>query len=213
MEFSELVETVIYELQPDGDSSIALPTIGDTYAGEPFGDRVLRLLQAFTVDTFYLWTANQEITVEAGDREFSFLDDTNCDLSFFHLDQVWLANLPICRKNVKELLNWWLPTSAAGRPWAWAQLDRSSILFNVEVDADIEDCSVQGYYRHPAVESDEDSVLIAPEDVFLFTAYASANLRRNVASDEVGLARLQSIHPEAARAVVKLRGERMRRMW
>lgn len=213
MTFQELAELMIAEMGGDGDTSITLPTAAP-YFSTAFGLRLQLLLQAFTKDTYLLFSPREEITVEDGDREFSFADTDNCALNFFDVRGVWLDNFKINRaSSMAQVLAGWSPLTPVGTPSSFAQMNSQKIIFNIEVGANIDDCFCMGFYRHPAIAADEDEILLAGEEVLLFEPYAQANLRRNVAADELGLVRLREVNKSAFEAVMSLRTKQMRLMY
>jgi hypothetical protein len=215
MIFSAFYSIFYTEMGPDGDSAMTLPEVGstDVYASAA-GGRLNALLKAFTRATLYLFTANQAITVTAGDREFSFLDSANCALEMFDVRKVWITEYLIKRcASVNEILSYWDAQTPAGTPQKWAQLSRTQIVFDVEVEENLADCSVQGYYRHPTIAADNQALLVSDEDLLMvFLPYAMANFRQNAAQEEIGMARLRQSNEAAFAGMMKIRGDRLRLM-
>lgn len=212
MTFQTLAEYVAFELRPDGDTAFTLPE-STPYFSTPYGIRLDLLLKRFSRDTLLLFTPNVEITVSEGDREFDFSDPANCALALFDVHRIYLANERITRhSSTEKILRNWSPLTPAGRPYAYAPLSDYKILFEVECADDIEDCFAQGFYRHPTITADNSPVSIPDEYLDIFARYAAAFLRSNVASDEIGLARLARVDQAAAQGVRKMKTDALMRM-
>jgi hypothetical protein len=206
MTFAQVHDFVATNLAPDGDFHPA-PASSGTLFDSAFGIRLALYLRLFTRDARLLWTSATPITVEDGDHEFSFADPAKSTLELWDVHKVWLRNEAIYRfHSVEALLHGWGPATPAGTPRAWAQLDDRKIVFDVEVASDIDDCYASGYYLHPAITADAQTVLLLDEHVPLFDRYAQAYFRENVAADSLGVERLAAIDQQAYEAITELRG-------
>lgn len=212
MTFAQLATWIIADMTPDGDSFLPLPT-APTYFDHPWGQRLAAYLSNFTCETYVLFAASEPITVEAGDREFSFADSDNCAKHFFDVERIFINREPLAKaRHVRYLTHKWTPATPPGTPSCWAQMDSSRILFDVECASSLDGTFAQGFYRHPAISSDDQVVEIeAPEHVELFSRYAQTLFREKVASDEIGLSRLQRLDQQAFNAIQQLRGDRLSR--
>lgn len=213
MTYLEVAEWVAADLEPDGDSFLTVPTEAP-YFSTSWGKRLAAYISNFTVDSYLLYSASTACTITTGDRIYSFADTANCTKHFFDVDALFVNNYPLSKiRNVAELMRGWNPGIAAATPMSWAQLDKSRIIFNTEVSSLLTGTYAQGFYRHPAITSDAQELeIVEPEYLELFSRYAQVMLREKVASDDIGMARLQRVDQQSYQAVLALRSERFAQM-
>lgn len=187
--FIELCDFVVSDLTADGDGQFSYPA-GTRYTSD-FGKRVQVWLKLFSVKTYNLFTIKEAITIGSGDQTFSFADSANCAKSFHRVEKVWLANEEIHRLgSVKEMLSHTHPTDTAGTPSRWTQLNETAILFDRNPSGTIANSYVAGYYRHPSITDDDDTVHFPEEEWPLLSRVIGLAMREQVTSDEIGLRRV-----------------------
>ena len=210
MQFSDVASLIISKITPDGDSYLQIPTAAPYYS-TPFGIRLNLLLRKFSVDTFLLFTPFSTLTVNANDQTVNVADLSRCAVSFHHIVDCWINNFHIPREDsVEHLLNLSAPNTPAGTPMRWTQVDPQNILFDVQVSANLSNCWLRGFYRHPNIAADTDVVQLPDEWLDLFERYCAAYLRENTVQDDVGFQRLSRIDSQLFDAISKIRADRLR---
>ena len=211
MTFDQLAEYVAVNSRPDGDTVLEVPKEGPYY-GTPYSSRLARILRMFTTETPLLFAAMQPITIDAGVREFDLTNATKCPLAFWDVRRLWINDQPIARlDSAVRIMTGWTTAGPVGAPNLYAHIDRTKIVFNNKPVALLTGCYAQGWYRHPEITAGTTVIHTSVEDrLELFDRYAQANLREYVASDEVGMARLQKVDAEAAEALKQIRGDTMK---
>jgi hypothetical protein len=211
MVFSDIASLAALSLTPDGDTYLAIPAVGGPYYSTPFGVRLAQLLQRFSVDTMMCFAAMQAVTVPSGVNTLDFSNSSVCTLNFHYVTRLWLNNTLVERyESVADVLSNFTPSTPAGLPACYCQLDPQTLIFDVTTDISVTSAYAQGYYRHPVITADTTPVLMAPEWLDLFNRYAQVYLRQDVVGDDIGLQRLQRIDSQAFDAISRIKSDRMR---
>lgn len=177
-----------------------------------FGRRVQRILQSYSRETLLLWTGGTAYTVAQGSARLQFgVSPNEAKPVVYQPNRVWLDDVPLYReRSVEALTAWYNPNgSPQGAARAWAHVAETEIRFDVVFESQRDDVVVQGFYLHPAFTSDAQTVSMPEHELLLFDEYAQSFLRKDSASDEIGLRRLAERSRGAAAAIARLRGERM----
>ncbi|GEM_PF-4583228 len=211
MTFQALASYVAANVAPDGDSVHSPKTTNDHLA-TPFGARIAFLIDCFTRDVPLLFATMSPIAIPENAREYSLAEPTNTALAFHTVWVLWIKGREIRKADsAGEVMRLWGLGSRVGVPTAFAHVTRNKLVFDMFPSDGLTECYARGFYRHAPIVSAEQTIEPDLADVLdLFDAYAQANLRKHVAGDDVGLERLRTFNEDAYRAVLRIKGERMR---
>lgn len=210
MTFSELCLFVAEDLRPDGDSLTVIPAAGPYYTTR-FGIRLALYLRQFSVETLSLFEPKVALTLAEDDWNVDLSNPAKCAKDIYTPWKTWLEGVEVKRRSSFESLRVH-PDAVKGIPYQFAQIGPSRIHFQVPLAGNYQGF-VQGWAKHPAITADNNVVQLSDDRIELFSRYVAAMMREDVASDEIGILRLQRLDKSAFDAVQKMKGDALRWMF